>query len=124
MAWHTLPDAAAVDVRKFESDAMAAIGLIPEIVPRYRCTYFSHIFSGGYSAGYYVYIWSEVLDCDAFEAFKEKGIFDRETAAVLPQEHPGAVRDRGAHGPVRALPGTGAGDRAASAESGVGQGIA
>ena len=80
MAWHTLPDAQGIDVRKFESDAMAAIGLIPEIVPRYRSTYFSHIFSGGYSAGYYVYIWAEVLDCDAFEAFKEKGIFDRETA--------------------------------------------
>jgi len=80
MAWHTLPDPAGVDVRKFENETMAAIGLIPEIVPRYRSTYFSHIFSGGYSAGYYVYIWAEVLDCDAFEAFKEKGIFDRETA--------------------------------------------
>ena len=80
MAWHTLPDATGIDVRKFESDAMAGIGLIPEIVPRYRSPYFSHIFSGGYSAGYYVYIWAEVLDCDAFEAFKEKGIFDRETA--------------------------------------------
>ncbi|HEX2695659.1 MAG TPA: M3 family metallopeptidase, partial [Acidobacteriota bacterium] len=80
MAWHTLPDPAGVDVRKFESDTMTGIGLIPEIVPRYRSTYFSHIFSGGYSAGYYVYIWAEVLDCDAFEAFKEKGIFDRETA--------------------------------------------
>jgi peptidyl-dipeptidase Dcp len=80
MAWHTLPDATGIDVRKFESDTMTAIGLIPEIVPRYRSTYFSHIFSGGYSAGYYVYIWAEVLDCDAFEAFKEKGIFDRETA--------------------------------------------
>ena len=80
IAWHTLPDTAGVDVRKFESDAMARIGLIPEIKPRYRSTYFSHIFSGGYSAGYYVYIWAEVLDQDAFEAFKEKGLFDRETA--------------------------------------------
>jgi peptidyl-dipeptidase Dcp len=80
MAWHTLSDTTGIDVRKFENDAMAAIGLIPEIVPRYRSTYFNHIFSGGYSAGYYVYIWAEVLDCDAFEAFKEKGIFDRETA--------------------------------------------
>jgi peptidyl-dipeptidase Dcp len=80
MAWHTLPDTAGVDVRKFESDTMARIRLIPEIVPRYRSTYFSHIFSGGYSAGYYVYIWAEVLDKDAFEAFKEKGLFDRETA--------------------------------------------
>jgi peptidyl-dipeptidase Dcp len=80
MAWHTLPDATGIDVRKFENETMAGIGLIPEIVPRYRSTYFSHIFSGGYSAGYYVYIWAEVLDCDAFEAFKEKGLFDRETA--------------------------------------------
>ena len=80
MAWHTLPDPAGVDVRAFEAKVMADIGLIPEIVPRYRSTYFSHIFSGGYAAGYYAYIWSEVLDCDAYEAFKEKGIFDRATA--------------------------------------------
>ena len=80
MAWHTLPDPASVDARQFENDVMGRIGLIPEIVPRYRSTYFSHIFSGGYSAGYYAYIWSEVLDCDAYEAFKEKGIFDRATA--------------------------------------------
>lgn len=80
MAWHTLADPEAVDVRAFESKVIADIGLIPEIVPRYRSTYFSHIFSGGYSAGYYAYIWSEVLDCDAYEAFKEKGIFDRATA--------------------------------------------
>jgi peptidyl-dipeptidase Dcp len=80
MAWHTAPDPAAVDTRQFENGVMGRIGLIPEIVPRYRSTYFSHIFSGGYSAGYYAYIWSEVLDCDAYEAFEEKGIFDRATA--------------------------------------------
>jgi peptidyl-dipeptidase Dcp len=80
MAWHTAADPATVDARQFESEAMDKIGLIPEIVPRYRSTYFNHIFSGGYSAGYYAYIWSEVLDCDAYEAFKEKGIFDRATA--------------------------------------------
>jgi peptidyl-dipeptidase Dcp len=80
MAWHTLPNPAEVDARQFENKVMGDIGLIPEIVPRYRTTYFSHIFSGGYSAGYYAYIWSEVLDCDAYEAFKEKGIFDRATA--------------------------------------------
>jgi len=80
MAWHTLPNPAEVDTRGFETKVMADIGLIPEIVPRYRSTYFNHIFSGGYSAGYYAYIWSEVLDCDAYEAFKEKGIFDRATA--------------------------------------------
>ena len=80
MAWHTAADPATVDARQFESETMGKIGLIPEIMPRYRSTYFSHIFSGGYSAGYYAYIWSEVLDCDAYEAFKEKGIFDRATA--------------------------------------------
>jgi len=80
MAWHTLPNPAEIDAREFEKDLMEGIGLIPEIVPRYRSTYFSHIFSGGYAAGYYAYIWSEVLDCDAYEAFKEKGIFDRATA--------------------------------------------
>lgn len=80
MAWHTAADPGAADVRAFEKEAMDGIGLIPAIVPRYRSTYFSHIFSGGYSAGYYAYIWSEVLDCDAFEAFREKGVFDRATA--------------------------------------------
>jgi peptidyl-dipeptidase Dcp len=81
MAWHTMtaprPD---IDVNRFESERMAAIGLIPEIMPRYRSTYFTHIFSGGYSAGYYVYIWAEQLDADAFEAFREKSLFDRATA--------------------------------------------
>lgn len=80
MAWHTLPNPAEVDARQYENKVMGEIGLIPEIVPRYRSTYFSHIFSGGYAAGYYAYIWSEVLDCDAYEAFKEKGIFDKATA--------------------------------------------
>jgi peptidyl-dipeptidase Dcp len=81
MSWHELtgpqPD---VDVNKFENRTMADIALIPEIVPRYRSTYFNHIFNGGYSAGYYVYIWAEQLDADAFEAFKEKGLFDKVTA--------------------------------------------
>ncbi len=81
MAWHTLSNPAEVDARQFEKQVMDGIGLITEIVPRYRTTYFSHIFSGGYSAGYYAYIWSEVLDCDAYEAFQERGIFDKATAA-------------------------------------------
>lgn len=70
-----------LDVNKFEADAMKEIGLISEIIPRYRSTYFQHIFSGGYSSGYYSYLWSEVLDSDAFQAFVEKGnIFDPATA--------------------------------------------
>jgi len=79
MAWHTLRGGAALDVRSFETGAMASLGLIPSIVPRYRSTYFNHII-GGYAAGYYNYIWAEVLDKDAYEAFKEKGIFDAATA--------------------------------------------
>ena len=80
MAWHAAENPAGIETRAFEKQVLGGIGLIPEIQPRYRSTYFSHIFSGGYSAGYYAYIWSEVLDCDAYEAFKEKGIFDRATA--------------------------------------------
>jgi peptidyl-dipeptidase Dcp len=70
------------DVEASEKASMDKIGLIEEIVPRYRSTYFSHIFSGGYSAGYYVYIWAAVLDADAFDAFKQSGdIFNPEYAA-------------------------------------------
>jgi peptidyl-dipeptidase Dcp len=66
----------------FEKQAMDNIGLIDEIIPRYRSTYFAHIFDGGYSAGYYVYIWAAVLDSDAFKAFKESGdIYNKELAA-------------------------------------------
>ncbi|HET6556686.1 MAG TPA: M3 family metallopeptidase, partial [Prolixibacteraceae bacterium] len=69
------------DVEAFEKAAMEKVGLIGEIVPRYRSTYFSHIFSGGYSAGYYVYIWAAVLDADAFDAFKQSGdLFNPEYA--------------------------------------------
>jgi peptidyl-dipeptidase Dcp len=69
-----------LDVNKFETNVLNDIGLIPEIVVRYRSTYFSHIFSGGYAAGYYGYIWAAVLDADAFQAFKETSLFDQETA--------------------------------------------
>ena len=81
MNWHEMTEPQpGLDVDKFETQAMTGIGLIPEITPRYRSTYFNHIFNGGYSAGYYVYIWAEQLDADAFEAFKEKGLFDKATA--------------------------------------------
>lgn len=81
MEYHTLQSVGEVEVEAFEKGAMDKIGLIMEIIPRYRSTYFQHIFSGGYSSGYYSYIWAGQLDADAYEAFKETGnIFDTETA--------------------------------------------
>jgi peptidyl-dipeptidase Dcp len=79
MAYHTLESPAIVDIQSFEKDYLKKIGLIPEIISRYRSTYFLHI-AGGYDSGYYSYIWAAVLDNDAFEAFKERGIFDQPTA--------------------------------------------
>ncbi len=79
--YHILENESELDILKFESESMNKIGLIPEILPRYRTTYFNHIFNSGYSAGYYSYIWAQVLDADAFEAFKIHGLFDKETAA-------------------------------------------
>ena len=80
MKWHELTSAEGLDPMAFEKAACEEMGLIDEIIPRYRSTYFAHIFSGGYSAGYYSYLWAEVLDKDAFELFMQKGIFDKETA--------------------------------------------
>lgn len=80
MNYHAATSPITTDANKFEKAAMAKVGLIDAIIPRYRSTYFQHIFSGGYSAGYYAYIWAEVLDSDAFAAFKEKGLFDQATA--------------------------------------------
>lgn len=82
MDFHTLTDTLTTSIGEFEKTSMAKINLIAEILPRYRSTYFAHIFDGGYAAGYYVYIWAAVLDADAFAAFKESGdIYNPELAA-------------------------------------------
>lgn len=87
MDYHTLAAPVIPDVSSFEKSSMEKIGLMAEIIPRYRSTYFSHIFDGGYSAGYYGYIWAEVLDADAFKAFKETGdIFNQEKAIAFRTE--------------------------------------
>lgn len=84
MNLHNLTSTEGVDVVAYEKEAMDKLGLIPEIAPRYRTTYFNHII-GGYAAGYYSYLWANVLDSDAFEAFKEHGIFDKQTADLFRQ---------------------------------------
>ena len=84
--WHKTVFKEDYEVNDFERQVLNKIGLIEAIAPRYRSTYFQHIFSGGYAAGYYVYIWAEMLDSDAFEAFKERGLFDQKTALKFRQE--------------------------------------
>ena len=82
MNLHMLKDVKNLDVVSYEKEAMDKLNLISEIAPRYRVTYFNHII-GGYAAGYYSYLWANVLDNDAFEAFKEHGIFDKNTAELF-----------------------------------------
>ena len=82
MNLHNLTDTKNLDVLAYEKEVMDQLNLIPEIAPRYRTTYFNHII-GGYAAGYYSYLWANVLDNDAFEAFKEHGIFDKKTADLF-----------------------------------------
>ena len=87
MEYHTLKEPVDLDIREFEKKVLDRYGLIPEIKPRYRSTYFNHIWAGGYASGYYSYYWSEMLDADAFQAFKETGdIFNREVAAKFENE--------------------------------------
>jgi peptidyl-dipeptidase Dcp len=82
MDWHVLTDTSERDAIEFEKMSIEKMGLIPEIESRYQSTNFGHIFSsGGYSSGYYSYIWSAVLDADAFQAFKQAGLFNKELAA-------------------------------------------
>ncbi len=83
MAYHTVSTSFDKDPNEFEKETLDRIGLIPQIISRYKSTYFNHIWGGGYSAGYYSYIWSEVLDQDAFSVFKQKGIFDKNTSEAF-----------------------------------------
>ena len=87
LAWHRLtPEEAAeiTDAYAFEREVLEGYGILPEIEPRYRTEYFAHIFAGGYSAGYYAYLWSEILDADGFTAFEETGdIYNPELAEKL-----------------------------------------
>lgn len=84
MAYHTVKTPEPIDARQFEKETLDKMGLIPEITVRYRSPYFGHIFNSGYSAGYYAYTWAEVLDADAFEAFKETGdVFNPEKAQAF-----------------------------------------
>ena len=80
MGWHGQDPSAITDIKAFEIEQFADTKLYPEVKENAMSTSFSHIFQGGYSAGYYSYKWAEVLDADAFEFFQEKGIFNKEVA--------------------------------------------
>ena len=94
MAFYTRTEALTEKPGDFEEKVLNELGLIPEIISRYKSTYFNHIFNSGYSAGYYSYIWSQVLDADAFNAFVENGIFDKKTATLYRKN----ILEKGANG--------------------------
>ena len=83
MKMHLIEDYSDFDCNEFEKELRKELGFIPEIEYRYRSTNFAHVFGGGYAVGYYAYLWAEVLDCDAFELFLEKGVFDPVTAKAF-----------------------------------------
>ena len=86
MDYHSMTDTTAFDVNAFEKKTMERIGMIPEIIVRYRSSYFNHVFGGGYAAGYYSYTWAEVLDADAYQAFVESGdIYNQKVATSFRQ---------------------------------------
>jgi peptidyl-dipeptidase Dcp len=86
MAWHTITNAVEGPLQDFEAAAMEPARLFPPVSDTLISSAFAHIFAGGYAAGYYGYKWAEVLDADAFKLFKQRGIFDRETAKAF-REH-------------------------------------
>src|SRR5256885_3849029 len=106
MAWHTLPpDAPLQDVSTFEPEALTRFRIsVPEVPPRYHTTYFSHIWGGGYAAGYYAYLWSEVLDDDAYYWFKENGGVTRADGQPLPDMNLPPGRTHGRTADVPRLP--------------------
>ena len=113
MAWYTRTEPFQGDVRIFEKEAWKQAQVMPQLKETCMSTQFSHIFSGGYSAGYYSYKWAEVLDADAFSLFQEKGIFNPEVAASFREnilskggtEHPMTLykRFRGQEPSINAL---------------------
>ena len=113
MAWHGQDNASVEDVSAFEKDIFSKTDVLPALEGTNVSCSFSHIFQGGYSAGYYSYKWAEVLDADAFELFRERGIFDQKVAGSFMKnvlsaggsEHPMTLykRFRGQEPDVKAL---------------------